>query len=119
MLDRDHAGVFRFASLQSGLSKELLKKYGKNPADLDTFYAILDYGTPQERILSRGRAGIFVLDQIGGIYKPAGLLAVMPNFVLDLGYDTVAKHRYRWFGKLDACPLPKPGDAARFLDASA
>ena len=119
VLDRDRRGQFRFAALQSAMSKDLLKKYGRDPSDLDTFYAILDYGLPTERILRKGRAGIFVLRRLGGIWSPAVLASPLPDVLLDFVYDNIANRRYRWFGKLDACPLPKPGDAARFLDASA
>ena len=40
----------------------------------------------------------------------------LPDFVIDVVYRFIARNRYRWFGKLDACPLPNPGDAAKFLD---
>ena len=115
VLDRDRKGEFRFASLQSAMSKELLRKYGRDPDDLDTFYAILDKGLPTERILRKGRAGIFVLRRLGGIWSPAVLATPLPDFLLDLVYDNIASRRYRWFGKLDTCPMPRPGDAAKFL----
>lgn len=119
VLDRDRRDVFRFAALQSPMAASLLKKYGKDPADLDTFYVVIDHGTPKERILARGRAGIFVLRTLGGLWTPAAALAAFPDLLLDFGYDTIAKRRYRWFGKLDACPMPKPGDEAKFLDQAA
>ena len=119
VLDRDRRGQFRFAALQSAMSKDLLKKYGRDPSDLDTFYAILDYGLPTERILRKGRAGIFVLRRLGGIWSPAVLASPLPDVLLDFVYDNIANRRYRWFGKLDACPMPKPGDAEKFLDQAA
>jgi len=34
----------------------------------------------------------------------------------DALYRWIARNRYRWFGRKDACPLPPPGLRERFLD---
>lgn len=120
LLDRDRHDRFRYAALQRPLAAQVLAKYGYDPSDLDTFYAVVDYQTPRERVLRRGRAALFVLRRIGGAWGAAAVVAgILPTFALDVGYRFIAKRRYRWFGKLDACPLPRPGDAAKFLDGSA
>ena len=46
------------------------------------------------------------------------MLRVLPRWLRDLGYDLVARTRYRLFGRYDACPLPDPRHRARFLDLS-
>ena len=46
----------------------------------------------------------------------AFVLAVLPAGLRDAGYDVVARHRYRMFGRRDACMVPTPDVAARFLD---
>jgi hypothetical protein len=43
------------------------------------------------------------------------VLAALPRPLRDAGYDFVARNRYRWFGKKDACPMPRAEWTARFL----
>lgn len=118
LLDRDRKDVFRFAALQGALAKQALAKYGKDPTDLDTVYVVVDYGLPTERILSRARAWLFCLRRLGAPWSWLWAWAILPDFLLNVGYNLVARTRYRIFGKLDACPVPSPGDAAKFLDGS-
>ncbi|MSP24837.1 MAG: DUF393 domain-containing protein [Myxococcales bacterium] len=54
ILKRDSADRFRFASLQDSTAREILHRYGRGADDLDTVYVIANYGTPTERILSKG-----------------------------------------------------------------
>ena len=41
----------------------------------------------------------------------------MPRVLRDPVYDFVARHRYRWFGRRDACLIPTPELRNRFLDS--
>lgn len=49
---------------------------------------------------------------------PALALAlVVPRPLRDAAYQAFASNRYRWFGREDACEIPPPSLAARYLDA--
>jgi predicted DCC family thiol-disulfide oxidoreductase YuxK len=65
VLRRDPEGVFRFASLQSAVAGRILARHGANPEDLDTVYVVVDYELPEERLLPRSDAVIFILKQLG------------------------------------------------------
>ena len=113
--DRD--AIFRFASLQSALAARILARHGANPGDLDTVYVVVGHELPDEYLLSRSDAVLFVLKQLGGIWRAAAfLLQLLPKFLRDLGYNAVARHRYRIFGRSEACALPAAQDRSRFLD---
>jgi predicted DCC family thiol-disulfide oxidoreductase YuxK len=116
ILRRDAARRFRFASLQSDFARSALARYGRDPRDVDTIYVIVDHEGPAERLLAKSSAILYVLRRIGGPWRLADLLRVLPPRVLDRGYDRFIRHRYRIFGRLDACPLPRPEDAARFIE---
>jgi predicted DCC family thiol-disulfide oxidoreductase YuxK len=45
-----------------------------------------------------------------------GILGVLPTRLLDFGYGFVARRRYGWFGRYDACVLPPPEQRSRFID---
>lgn len=116
LLARDRADRFRFASLQGHLAREVLRRHGRNADDLDTVYVLPDYGTPTERLLSRSRAIIHVLTSLGGLWRAARLLGLFPVALADVLYTFVARRRYGWFGRYDACPMPLPHHRAKFLD---
>ena len=117
VLRHDRADRFRFAALQSELAAGVLRGYGRNAADLDTVYVVARYGEPDAALLAKGRAVLFVLGALGGIWRLASILRVLPTWLLDFGYDHIARRRYRWFGRYDACPLPTPATRAKFLDS--
>ena len=116
VLARDPSGRFRFAPLQGRLAGELLARHGRDPGDLDTLYLVLGHGRPDERLLGKSDAALWVLRELGGGWRAAGPLRVLPRWLRDLGYDAVARTRYRLFGRYDSCPLPAPEHRGRFLD---
>jgi predicted DCC family thiol-disulfide oxidoreductase YuxK len=117
VLKRDAAGRFRFAALQSPLARRALALHGQSPDDSPTMFVISDYGGGSEKVLSRADAVLFILKTLGGLWRVVAQAAgIIPRFLLNLGYNAVAKFRYRIFGKFDACPLPSPQDKAKFLD---
>lgn len=111
VLARDTAGVFRFAPLQGETAARLLAPRGVDVTRLDTVYVLTD----DDRLLVRARAVLHVTRHLGGAFRLTRALAVLPTFLLDLGYRVIARVRYRLFGRFDACRRPAPGDAARFL----
>src|SRR5438105_2887249 len=106
VLARDKKRQFLFASLQSPLSKELLRRYGKRPDDLDTLYLVVDYKQPTERLLSRAKAALYILVDIGGVWSLAGVLQILPAPILNISYNFIARIRYRTFGKYETCLMP-------------
>ena len=99
ILARDPLGVFEFAPLQSRVGRELVTKFGGDPDFLTTFYVIANYRDETARLLSKARAGLFVLQVLGPPWSWAAVLRVLPDKLLDLGYDLVARSRYRLFGR--------------------
>lgn len=116
LLKRDSHDRFRFASLQSTLGQEILKRHGANPLDLDTFYVVLDYGQPSEHLLARSDGIVYALTTLGGIWKIASVGKLLPKAIRDRLYNFVARHRYQVFGKHESCMLPEPKQRAKFLD---
>jgi predicted DCC family thiol-disulfide oxidoreductase YuxK len=119
ILKRDSGDRFRFAALQSSIAGEILRRYGRDTSDLNTVYVIVNYGEPDERLLSKGRAVLFVLRTLGGIWGLARIFELLPTRLLDRFYDVVARRRYRWFGRFDSCVVPQPRDRSKFLDDGA
>src|SRR4029450_12270241 len=114
VLARDPAGRFRFAALQGALAGVILRRHARDPSDLDTVYLVLGHGQPDERLLQKSDALLWMPDQLGGGGGMAGAPRVVPRAIRDLGYDLVARTRYRLFGRFDACPPPDPRHRERW-----
>jgi predicted DCC family thiol-disulfide oxidoreductase YuxK len=117
ILRRDRDAVFRFAKLQGALATSILARHGANPNALDTFYVVVNRDLPDESLLSRSEAVLFVLKKLPGLWRSAAFLSqLVPKFLRDAAYNVVARYRYGIFGRVDFCPLPREQDRARFLD---
>jgi predicted DCC family thiol-disulfide oxidoreductase YuxK len=116
ILARDTSDRFRFASLQSEFAQKLMIEHGVDPHDLDTVYVVKDHGETSERLLARSDAILFILSQLGSVWKLSGVGRVLPRSIRDAVYKLVARNRYRVFGKHESCMLPEPKHRAKFLD---
>jgi len=118
LLPRDRRARLRFATLQGALATRLLPRYGKDPLDLDTVCVLADSKTPRERVLSRSAAVLYAVGELGGIWTPlARIGSVVPSALADRAYTFVARRRYRLFGRLESCTIPRPEWRDRFIDA--
>jgi len=117
LLARDrHERIF-FAPLQGPTAAARLTRYGCDPADLDTVYAVADWDLPTERVYARSAAVLHTLRQLDRGWRILGRLgALIPRPLSDAAYRLVARNRYRVFGRFDSCPLPRPEWKSRFLE---
>ena len=106
----------RFAALQGQKGAEILKRLGRSTDVLDTVIVVADYESASPRLLDRSDAAIFAIASMGGIYRAALALRIVPRFLRDATYNLIARWRYRIFGRFDVCPLPGPQARAKFLD---
>src|SRR5919109_2483400 len=78
LLPRDVEGSFAFASLQSDVARSLLRRFGRTPDDLSTFYVVANHRSDAAELLSKSRAALFLLKTLGGMWSWAALLRVLP-----------------------------------------
>ena len=107
ILRYDRAARFRFLVAQSPLGQALYRHYGLPAADFDTVL-VIDGG----RLHTRLDAVAAVLRRLPMPWPLLGFVRWLP----DRAYDLVAKRRYRWFGRREACLMPSPELRGRFLD---
>jgi predicted DCC family thiol-disulfide oxidoreductase YuxK len=110
VLAHDRAARFRFATLQSEVGRALLARHGLDAAALDSVVLVDADGAHE-----RSDGALRTLARLDSPWRWLGLLRVVPRPLRDAVYDWIARHRYGWFGKLDACPLPRPEWRDRFL----
>jgi len=105
----DKKAVHMFSPLQGSTAEQMLTPQER--ADLDTVIVIQN-----GHKLKKSEAIFQVLRNVGGLWGALALLSVLPSGLTDFGYETIAKFRYKLFGKKDSCRLPTPQERQRFLD---
>ena len=112
VIKADKKDVFRFVALQSDLGKEIINYIGIDTEKTDS---IILY-EPGIAYHIKAEAAIEIAKTIGGVYSLLGIFSVFPNWLKDIGYDFVAKNRYKWYGKKESCMIPTPEIKAKFLE---
>lgn len=113
VIECDTKDAFRFVALQSETGTAILKKIGLYDKNIDS---IVLY-EPGLAYFYKANAALEIAKSLGGIYSVLSFfLNIFPDFILNFGYDFIAKNRYKWFGKEDACMIPTAELKSKFLD---
>lgn len=111
IIARDKKAVFKFAALQSEAGQSLLRKYNLPVKDFESFVLINN-----DTAYTESTAALTVAKLLGGVWKLAYVLIVIPKFIRDFFYRLVANSRYKIFGRQESCMLPTPELKSRFLN---
>ena len=115
ILARDPGGSMMFAPLQGEFAAGILRQRPelREVDSLILVEGVDDAGGP--RVSVRSAAVLAIADYLGGPWRAATILKLVPSAVRDWGYDLFARHRYRLFGHYDSCPVPTLEQRARFV----
>jgi predicted DCC family thiol-disulfide oxidoreductase YuxK len=102
---------FLFASLQSQFGQQVLAAHQLSNTNFNSFILLQD-----GIIYQKSTAALLVAKQLKGAIRLLHWCIIVPSFIRDGVYNIIAKNRYKWFGKQDACWLPTPELKSRFLD---
>lgn len=109
LIDRDAQQKFRFTAFQSEIGQQLLQDFGytQMPESVMLVHKGKSY--------TSSTAVLKIAQQMSGLWRLAYVFILVPPFLRDPIYDFIARNRYKWFGKRDACRIPTPDVRARFL----
>jgi predicted DCC family thiol-disulfide oxidoreductase YuxK len=111
VIERDPKARFKFASLQSAYGQQQLLHVGIQSQSLYSIILIHD-----GKFYQRSDAALEIARHLTGGWPLLYGFKIVPRFLRDSVYNFIARHRYHWFGKKDACWLPTPELKARFKD---
>jgi predicted DCC family thiol-disulfide oxidoreductase YuxK len=112
VLRHDRRKTFRLLAAQSQLGQALYAHYGLGGDDYESNLLLKD-----GKVFIKSQGSILMACGLGWPWRVAALLRIVPLSWRDRLYDWVASNRLRWFGSRDACYLPDPEDADRFIAA--
>lgn len=110
IIDHDAENNFKFAALQSEKGNELLDKFNSPKDDFDSFILISN-----DKVYKKSVAALRIAGQLKGWPKLLIPFKILPAPITDLVYDVIAKNRYKFFGKREACRIPTAEEKAKFL----
>ena len=110
IIKRDPTGIYQFTSLQSGIGRKLLTEHNI-PTELDSFIYL-----EANNVYFKSTAALKVCRNLKGLWKLVYIFIIIPRPLRDMVYGFIARNRYKWFGKRDACMIPSPEQRKRFLD---
>jgi len=117
IIKRDRRERFRFAALQSEAGQRLLAAAGVDGVGIDSVVLIeQEAAAPRTRAFVQSTAALRIACGLDGTWPLWYAFIVVPRPLRDLVYRFIARNRYRWFGKRDACMLPTPELRRRFID---
>ena len=122
LLKRDRNDRLRFAPSSDPAIQELLAAHGVPPfapspgPGPDTILVFRNVGTHVEELLVRSNA---ILACLRRLPQPWPFLAVcarlIPRPVRESAYRSIARRRYRIWGRYSTCPIPTPAERSHFL----
>jgi len=112
VIKHDKKNLFLFTALQSEIGQNIIEHYTIDTSKIDS---ILLY-TPEKGIHYKSTAALKVASQLGFPINILAIFLIIPNFIRNWVYDFIAKNRYKWYGKKDACMIPTPELKSKFLE---
>jgi predicted DCC family thiol-disulfide oxidoreductase YuxK len=110
VLKYDGRGRYRLASMQGEVGAALYRKFGIDPSNPETLVVV-----EGDTALRDSDAILSIYENLGWPWRALGVLRIVPRVLRDPVYLLIARNRYRFFGKREACWLPDPVQAKRVL----
>ncbi len=110
IIRRDPRARLRFATLGSDAARAALERAGFH-GELPDSVVLIESG----RVHTLSSAGLRIARRLRWPWPLLAVFLIVPKVVRDVPYRWVARNRYRWFGKREACMTPTPEIRARFV----
>lgn len=109
-MDHDPQRKFVFGTLQSEAGQKILDELNLSTDDFSTFLLI-----ERGQVFAKSTAGLKVVRHLSGLWPIFYVCIVIPRPIRDAVYNVIARHRYQWMGKTEACRVPTHAERERFV----
>ncbi|MCB0444475.1 MAG: DCC1-like thiol-disulfide oxidoreductase family protein [Gelidibacter sp.] len=111
IIKHDKNEVFMFTALQSQVGMEIIKKFNIDTTKIDS---ILLY-SEKNGIFYKSTAALKIASKLEFPINLMAVFLIIPAFIRNWVYNFIAKNRYKWYGKKEACMIPTPELKSKFL----
>jgi predicted DCC family thiol-disulfide oxidoreductase YuxK len=112
VIKKDTENRFLFAPLQSDIGQSIIEKYDIDTTIIDS---ILLY-SKEKGLKTKSSAALHIAKHLGFPQKLLAVFFIIPTPIRNWVYNYIAKNRYKWYGKKEACMIPTPELKVKFLD---
>jgi len=112
IIKHDKNDCFRFATLQGATGQKFISDRNIDTTQVDSIILV----EPDVAYYTKSEAALKIGKNFGGAWKLLWVFEQLPTAFNDFVYDYIAKNRYKWYGKKDACMIPTPELKAKFLE---
>lgn len=112
VIKHDKHNVFMFAPLQGKSGQKIIKDFNIDTSKTDS---IILYNE-KKGISYKSTAALKIATKLGFPQNVLGVFLIVPVFIRNLVYDFIARNRYKWYGKKDACMIPTSELKSKFLE---
>ena len=112
VIKNDTKNKFVFAPLQSELGAYIINTFNIDTSKTDS---ILLYKPHIKQVYAKSSAALQIAKSLSFPNNLATVFFIIPNFIRDWVYNYIAKNRYKWYGKKEACMIPTPELKAKFI----
>ncbi len=111
VIKQDIEDIFRYAALQSEIGQQLTSERGIDTSQVDSIILI----EPGVAYYTKSDAALEIGTSLKGYRTLSKFFKLFPSGFRNIVYDFVARNRYKWYGKQEACMIPTPELQAKFL----
>ncbi|MFT5847534.1 thiol-disulfide oxidoreductase DCC family protein [Psychroserpens sp.] len=111
VIKHDKNNLFMFAPLESTIGQDIINKYNIDTKNTDS---IILY-SEENGLFTKSTAALKIANHLGFPLNILSVFFIIPPFIRNWVYDFIAKNRYRWYGKQEACMIPTPELKSKFL----
>lgn len=112
VIKHDKQNRFIFSAIQSNAGKTILKKVNIDTTQIDS---ILLFNPENNTIDYKSSAALKIAMTLGFPTNSLSVFLIIPPFIRNSVYGIIAKNRYKWYGKKEACMIPTPELKNKFL----
>lgn len=106
----DPAQRFKFVAIQSPYGRALAQRFGIDPDTPESNLVAVS-----GRVSFKSDTPIAILTALPG-WRWAAIVRIAPRTLRNWIYDQIARRRYRWFGRKEACWSGNPRFSARIVE---
>ena len=110
IIQRDKKDVFRYAALQSDIGRQLAQEHNIDLEKVDSIILV-----DNDKAYLKSTAALRIARHLRGGWPLLSIFLILPAFIRNWVYDFIARNRYTWFGKKEACMIPTPELKSKFL----
>ena len=107
---RDPKALFRFAKIKGEFGVDLVARF----PDLECCDSLILLENGE--VFTESTAALKIAGKLKGLWPLFSIFLIVPQKRRGPIYRLVARNRYRWFGKAEACPLWSAEERKRFLE---